>query len=97
MTAPDRGGRLEEDDHDLLTFGEGGARLNSGMAQMRQRIAALESGEGSESELATARKRLRALEEAVARNSAPAIGDTNFDTFFGYGGTACRNFTTAHD
>jgi hypothetical protein len=38
-----------------------------------------------------------ALEEAVARNSASAIDDTNFDTFFGYGGTACRNFTPAHD
>lgn len=94
MNPPDHGGRLDEDDHDLLTFGEAGARLSADIGETRTRIAALERSSGDAAELGRARDRLYALEQALTRNSAPPINDANFEEFFGYPGTARRNVPT---
>jgi hypothetical protein len=83
--------RSAEDDHDLLTYGEAGARLRVAIHAMRVRIEELERTipvEGTE--LAVARKRLAALEEGAVRNSGPRVDDANFENFFGYPGDAGR-------
>jgi hypothetical protein len=83
--------RPDEDDHDLLTFGEAGARLHLEVAAMRDRVRSLEAGAPADEEaLAAARSRLEALEDGVRRNTAQAINDDNFERFFGYPGKARR-------
>jgi len=82
--------RLDEDDHDLLTFNEAGERLRIEIAAAATRVADLES-RGSSDELDGARKRLEALRSAEARISAEKLTDANFEKFFGYAGKARRN------
>jgi len=91
MTAHETSGRIDEDDHDLLTFGEAGARLQQNIAEIRQQIAALESGASDDTSLQRARDRLHALEDGAARNTAQPINDETFEKFFGYPGKARRN------
>ncbi|GAB1814471.1 acyl-CoA synthetase [Mycobacterium sp. MUNTM1] len=91
---PDRG-KSEEDDHDLLTFGEAGERLRIEVATAQQRVAEL-TEHGSAAELDTARRRLDALRAAALRNSAQPINDANFERFFGYAGKARRNPSGPH-
>jgi hypothetical protein len=79
----------EDDDHDLLTYGEAGVRLHEEVVAQRERVAALE-GVGSD-QAEAARRRLTDLEEALARNRQQPINDDNFEMFFGYKGTARRN------
>jgi hypothetical protein len=81
--------KLDEDDHDLLTFGEAGERLRGEIAAEARAIAELE-GSGSPSELGKARARLAALRAAAQRNAAQPINDANFEKFFGYPGKAKR-------
>jgi L-rhamnose isomerase len=84
--------RPDEDDYDLLTFGEAGARLEIEIRAMRSRVAQLEQGSPlDEAALAAARNRLAALQEGAARNAAQPINDENFERFFGYPGKARRN------
>ncbi|WP_375484223.1 acyl-CoA synthetase [uncultured Mycobacterium sp.] len=83
-------GRLEEDDHDLLTFGEAGERLRIEIASMAQQIAQLEAS-GDTDGLRNAKERLAALRAAAARNTAQPINDANFEKFFGYAGKPKRN------
>jgi L-rhamnose isomerase len=84
--------RPDDDDHDLLTFGEAGARLQLEIRAVRERIAELERGRPvDETTLGSAQERLAALEEGAARNSAQPINDENFERFFGYPGKAKRN------
>ncbi|SHN18433.1 acyl-CoA synthase [Cryptosporangium aurantiacum] len=84
--------RPEEDDYDLLTFGEAGARLEIEIRSMRRTVAELErAGSVDEAALASARARLAALEEGQQRNRAQPINDENFQRFFGYAGKARRN------
>ncbi|WP_094294171.1 acyl-CoA synthetase [Mycobacterium neumannii] len=87
--------RMDEDDHDLLTFGEVGERLRIEMASARAAVAELESG-GDADALRQAHARLAALESAAKRNSAGRINDANFEKFFGYPGTAKRNLPESH-
>lgn len=81
--------KVNEADHDLLTFGEAGERL-------RIEIVAAEAAEaellrsGSHAELDKMRARLAALRAAAERNSAQPINDANFERFFGYPGKAKR-------
>ena len=82
--------KIDEDDHDLLTFSEVGERLRLEVATAARRVAELEAA-GSENELASARARLAALRAAAQRNAANPINDANFETFFGYPGKAKRN------
>ncbi|EKF21669.1 putative acyl-CoA synthase [Mycolicibacterium hassiacum DSM 44199] len=78
--------KLEEDDHDLLTFGEAGERLRLEIADVEKTIERLKAG-GPEAELRKAQARLDALRAAVQRNSADRFNGENFEKFFGYRAT----------
>jgi hypothetical protein len=86
--------KLDEDDHDLLTFGEAGERLRLEIAAARDDVARLENL-GETADLEKARTRLAALRAAADRNSAQPINDANFEKFFGYPGKAKRNLPTS--
>lgn len=87
--------REEEDDHDLLTYGEVGARISEEVAAQRERVSVLEgragAGEDVAEPLALAQRRLDLLLDAASRNSRQPINDANFERFFGYQGKARRN------
>ncbi|MEM6108743.1 acyl-CoA synthetase [Mycobacterium sp. 050272] len=90
-SSPDGGARekIDEDDHDLLTFGEAGERLRVEISATAARVAELQHL-GDRDELATATARLAALRVAAKRNAADPINDANFESFFGYPGKAKR-------
>jgi hypothetical protein len=83
-------GKLDEDDHDLLTFGEAGERLRLEISAAAGDVARLTDA-GDTAGLDKARTRLAALRAAADRNSAQPINDANFEKFFGYPGKAKRN------
>jgi hypothetical protein len=87
-------GKLDEDDHDLLTFGEAGERLRVEIAAAGEAIARVRDS-GDIAGLAQAMTRLAALRAAADRNSAQPINDANFEKFFGYPGKAKRNLPAA--
>lgn len=87
--------KLDEDDHDLLTFGEAGERLRMEIRAAQARVAELEGGGPNAAGLPEALARLSALQEAAQRNSAQPINDDNFERFFGYPGKAKRNVAPA--
>lgn len=82
--------RLDEDDHDLLTFGEAGERLRLEIAAAERDVVHLEQTDSAVG-LSKARARLEALRAAAKRNSAHPINDENFEKFFGYAGKAKRD------
>ena len=82
--------KVDEDDHDLLTFGEAGERLRIEIAEAAQEVQRL-TPSGPVETLEKAQARLEALRSAAARNSAQPINDANFEKFFGYPGKAKRN------
>ncbi len=81
--------RPEDDDHDLLTYGEVGARLHVEIEWQRQHLAGLQADGAPGVE--EAQQRLRLLLETAERNARQPINDENFEQFFGYRGTARRN------
>lgn len=81
--------REEEEDHDLLTYGEAGVRLHEAVGAQRKLVERLASEESAHA--AAARARLESLEEAAERNKRQPINDDNFEKFFGYPGKARRN------
>ncbi|MCW2529096.1 MAG: hypothetical protein JWM76_3956 [Pseudonocardiales bacterium] len=84
--------REDEDDYDLLTFGEAGARLDQEVRRLARSVAELEkSAADDDHELQRSRARLEALLGAQARNARQPINDENFTKFFGYEGKARRN------
>lgn len=83
--------REDEDDYDLLTFGEAGARLDHEVRIARARVSELERSGASADAVAAARGRLDKLVDAVQRNARQPITDENFTRFFGYAGKARRN------
>jgi hypothetical protein len=97
MTQPDDASvppevvRADEDDYDLLTFGEVAARLNAEIRALAGEVNSLETAGEDPARLAKARTRLAQLREAAARNSRQPINDENFRRFFGYEGKARRN------
>ncbi|HEY1839128.1 MAG TPA: acyl-CoA synthetase [Mycobacterium sp.] len=100
MASTDRPGddagrdKVDDDDHDLLTFGEAGERLRVEIAAATREVQRLtDSGPVEAREKAQAR--LEALRSAAARNSAQPINDANFEKFFGYPGKARRNLPGA--
>ncbi|MCW2592749.1 MAG: hypothetical protein JWQ86_5176 [Mycobacterium sp.] len=82
--------KVDEDDHDLLTFGEAGERLRLEVAAAAQEVSRLQQ-DGPTDQLKKAKGRLEALRSAATRNSAQSINDANFEKFFGYPGKAKRN------
>jgi hypothetical protein len=78
-TTPQRDGEV---DHDLLTFGEAGARLHEELTTQQATVEHLR-GEGPSKELAHAQARLEALQDAARRNERQLITDANFESFFG--------------
>jgi hypothetical protein len=86
--------KVDEDDHDLLTFGEAGERLRIEIAEAAQEVQRLTSS-GPVEALEKTKARLDALRSAAARNSAQPINDANFEKFFGYPGKAKRNLPGA--
>jgi hypothetical protein len=82
--------KVDEDDHDLLTFGEVGERLRVEIAAAVGEVERLRQS-GRPDDLEKANARLEALRSAAARNSAQPINDANFEKFFGYPGKAKRN------
>jgi len=82
--------RVDEDDHDLLTFGEAGERLRLEVTAAAREVTRLKH-DGPIEALEKAEARLEALRSAAARNSAQPINDANFEKFFGYPGKATRN------
>ena len=86
--------KVDEDDHDLLTFGEAGERLHIEIAAAARQVQGLQHS-GPIEALEKAQARLDALRSAAARNSAQPINDANFEKFFGYSGKAKRNLPGA--
>ena len=86
--------KVDEDDHDLLTFGEAGERLRLEIAEAAREVQRL-TPSGPVETLEKAQSRLEALRSAAARNSAQPINDANFEKFFGYPGKAKRNLPGA--
>ena len=84
--------KIDQDDHDLLTFGEAGERLRLEIAAAADEVQRLKHC-GSPGDLEKAGNRLAALRSAADRNSAQPINDANFEKFFGYPGTAKRNLS----
>ena len=82
--------KVDEDDHDLLTFGEAGERLRIEIATAAAEVQRLQKS-GAADDAEKARARLDALKSAADRNSAQPINDANFEKFFGYPGKAKRN------
>ncbi|NDJ87966.1 acyl-CoA synthetase [Mycolicibacter kumamotonensis] len=83
-------GKTDEDDHDLLTFGEAGERLRSEIAVASADVDRLTAA-GDTPALDRAKARLDALRAAAQRNTAQPINDANFEKFFGYSGQPRRN------
>lgn len=86
--------KVDEDDHDLLTFGEAGERLRLEIAAAAREVQGLQQS-GPVEALEKAQGRLEALRSAADRNSAQPINDANFEKFFGYPGKAKRNLPGA--
>lgn len=82
--------RLDEDDHDLLTFVEVGERLRIEIASAQRHLEHCRRL-GTPQEVDSAQTRLDALRAAAQRNSAQPTNDANFEKFFGYPGKARRN------
>lgn len=87
--------RPEDDDHDLLTYGEVGARLSEEIAAEKGRLLDWDRRLGDGEDVQHARDvclaRLEKLREALIRNRSQPILDANFERFFGFRGQARRN------
>jgi hypothetical protein len=82
--------KIDEDDHDLLTFGEASERLRLEIGAAAAEVDRLRTA-AEPAELQRSEERLAALRAAARRNAAAPINDTNFEKFFGYPGKAKRN------
>jgi hypothetical protein len=87
--------REDEDDYDLLTYGEAGARVSEEISAEKARLeeweARLSAGEDVAQKRDSSLRRLELLRDAARRNARPPITDENFERFFGYRGKAKRN------
>lgn len=87
--------REDEDDYDLLTYGEAGARVTQEIADEKGRLATwdaqLAAGEDVQAQRDRSAQRLELLRDAARRNARQPITDENFERFFGYRGHAKRN------
>jgi hypothetical protein len=82
--------RPDDDDYDLLTYGEAGARLAEEIARGKQALRDLEAADAGADQLAATRARIADLEAAVTRQKAAALDTKDFQRFFGYDPKAAR-------
>lgn len=75
--------RPDDEDHDLLTFGEAGARLEEEVIKQRRTIERLHQGHADRATIEGAEQRLEALERARARNRPPTLDNLRSSGFFG--------------
>lgn len=73
--------RPEDDDYDLLTFGEAGARLTEEVRKA-QRLVAAQAASGDSAAESKAQARLDALLVAQERNRKPTIDEMHASGFF---------------
>ncbi|MFJ6569348.1 hypothetical protein ACIQNU_18175 [Streptomyces sp. NPDC091292] len=76
-----------DDDYDLLTYNEAGARLAEEIERETRRLKEYESrppGEADPHATETSRSRVAALREAQQRIGARTLNASNFERFFGY-------------
>jgi len=76
--------RPGDDDYDLLTYGEAGARLSEEIRRQNRVLADLESSGAAAAEIASVRKRIDDLKAAAQRQQAAAAEPADFTKFFGY-------------
>lgn len=79
-------GREVEEDHDLLTYNESGARLREEIAKLKTELGELrtQSAADSNQTIGAAAQRLAVLEESAERNACLAEGDKDAAGFLGY-------------
>jgi hypothetical protein len=76
--------RPEEDDYDLLTYGEAGARLTEEIRRQNRVLTDLESSGAEDADIVAVRKRIGDLKAAAERQQAAALERADFTKFFGY-------------
>jgi hypothetical protein len=76
--------RPDDDDYDLLTFGEAGARLIEEIAKEKRQLTDLEAARGDAAALGKVRQRISDLEAAAERQRDAAVERADFTKFFGY-------------
>ena len=74
--------RPDDDDYDLLTYGEAGARLAQEINTYRRLVGELGLDPRASVPLAAAQARLEALIEAQTRNRKPRLADMHASGFF---------------
>jgi hypothetical protein len=75
--------RPEDDDYDLLTFGEAGARLVEEIRRQQRIVEELSVSGASEQDQREADGRLTLLREAQIRNKKPTLSELRERGFFG--------------
>jgi hypothetical protein len=73
--------RPDDDDYDLLTFGEAGARLTEEVRKAQRQVAA-HAANGDSAAETHAQARLAALVVAQARNRKPTLDEMHASGFF---------------
>jgi cell division FtsZ-interacting protein ZapD len=85
MTESSSTARPDDDDYDLLTYGEAGVRLRLEIDRQESRLADLSERAGvDQDELENARQRLADLREAALRHETQRVTSADFERFFGY-------------
>ena len=78
--------RSQDDDHDLLTFGEAGLRLQQAIDELSTELQ-----DAGEPRAAILRARIAVLQQAQTRSQSHRLDCHNFEQFFGYRGQPRRN------
>ena len=76
--------RPEDDDYDLLTYGEAGARLAEEIRRKAAELADLEASGADHDAIAAVKQRIADLTSAVDRQRSAAAERADFTKFFGY-------------
>lgn len=75
--------RPDDDDYDLLTFGEAGARLTEEVIRQQRRLDGLRVAGAGDDQVAAAEQRLHLLQQAQERNRKPPLEEMRDSGFFG--------------
>lgn len=75
--------RPDDDDHDLLTYDEAGARLVEEIARQERRVEQLRASGAPSDQIEAADRRLDGLRAAQVRNRKPSLDDMRSSGFFG--------------